>query len=398
MELPNRLELKYYLYNSTQSHGFVIPIVVEYMLFRGLTFSQLGTTGAVFMAGWALGEVPTGYVSDRIGRRNGLIISSVLTVAAILILGFGRTFLAFVGAFALWSVGVTFRSGAGDAWLYEVLDERLDTEDFTRIKGRGWAARLVVTALTSILGGWLAAMNWLYPFAANAILVGLSVPVILTVPPSDRFAASEAGTPSVQAILLVIREQFTTPPLRGFIIYMALFFALVEVVTEYVQPVSTSLGVPVAALGWLYAGFSLIAAGGGYVAPTVRDHISERRWFVVGPLAVAVLLVAVAKVPVLALPAFFVLRAVRSVTTTLRSQFLNDHMGSVGRATAFSAASMMFALAAAVSRQVGGVVAELTSPLTMFGLFSAVFIAVTLFLLRVDPPIPAEVTSESAPG
>ena len=395
MRLPDRLVVKYYLYNATQSHGFVIPIAVEYMLFRGLTFSQLGTTGAVFMAGWALGEVPTGYVSDRIGRRNSLVVSSVLTVAAILTLGFGRTFFAFVVAFVLWSIGVTFRSGAGDAWLYEALDERFDTADYTQIKGRGWAARLVVTALASVLGGWLAAMNWFYPFAANAVLVGVSIPVILTLPPAGRFATGEAETPSVRVVLLVIREQFTVSPLRGFIIYMALFFALVEVVMEYVQPVSTSLGVPVAALGWLYAGFSLIAAGGGYVAPNVRTRIGERRWFVVGPLAVAVLLVAVATVPMLALPIFFILRGVRSITTTLRSQFLNDHIGSVGRATVLSAASMVFALVAAISRQVGGVVADLTAPLTMFGLFSAVFIAITLVLLRVDPPVPAGVASES---
>lgn len=184
-------------------------------------------------------------------------------------------------------------------------------------------------------------------------------------------------------------------PLRGFIIYMALFFALVEVVMEYVQPVSTSLGVPVAALGWLYAGLSLIAAGGGYVAANVRDQIGERRWFVVGPLAVAVLLVAATTVPALALPVFFALRGVRSITTTLRSQFLNDHIESVGRATVLSAASMVFALAAAVFRQVGGVVADLTSPLAMFGLFSAVFIAATVFLLHVDPPVPSEAVSES---
>ena len=339
--------------------------------------------------------MPTGYISDRIGRRNSLIVSSALTVAAMLILGFGRTFLAFIIAFALWSMGVTFRSGAGAAWLYEALDERLDTEDYTQIKGRGWAVRLVVTALASVLGGWLAAMNWLYPFIANAVLVGTSVLVILALPPSSHFAAGEGETPSVQAVLLVIREQFMVRPLRGFIIYMALFFALAEVVMEYVQPVSTSLGVPVAALGWLYAGLSLIAAGGGYVAANVRDQIGERRWFVVGPLAVAVLLVAATTVPALALPVFFVLRGVRSITTTLRSQFLNDHIESVGRATVLSAASMVFALAAAVFRQVGGVVADLTSPLAMFGLFSAVFIAATVFLLHVDPPVPSEAVSES---
>jgi hypothetical protein len=32
MQLPDRLVLKYYLYTATRSHGFVIPVVVEYLL------------------------------------------------------------------------------------------------------------------------------------------------------------------------------------------------------------------------------------------------------------------------------------------------------------------------------------------------------------------------------
>lgn len=393
MRLPHLLVLKYYLYAATRSHGFVIPVVVEYLLQSGLSFTQVGTTEAVFMAGWTLGEVPTGYVSDRIGRRNALVVSKVLTMAALLTLGFGRTFEAFVAGYAVWSLGVTFRSGAGSAWLYEALETRLDTDKYTRVRGRGSAVQLSVTAVASVLGGWLAAMDWLYPFLANAALVAVGIPVLLALPAVGRDA--EEATPGAGEVLSVVRRQFTVPPLRGFVIYMALFFALTSVVETFVQPVSTDLGVPVAALGWLYAGFSLVAAGAGYVAGDVREQVGERTWFVAAPLGLALLLVATPFVPLLALPIFFVLRGTRSLTATLRGQYLNDHIGSGGRATVLSAASMVFALAAAVSRQVGGVVADLTAPLTMFGLFSGVFIAVTLVLLRVDPPVLPGIASES---
>ena len=393
MQPPDRLVLKYYLYTATRSHRFVIPVVVEYLLDSGLSFTQVDTTEAVFMAGWTLGEVPTGYVSDRIGRRNALVVSKVLTVAALLTLGFGQTFAAFIAGYAVWSLGVTFRSGAGLAWLYGALEARLDMDEYTRVKGRGSAVQLSVTAVASVLGGWLAATDWLYPFLANTALVAVGIPVLLALPVVGREA--EEATPGAGEMLSVIREQFTAPPLRGFVVYMAPFFALTSVVETFVQPVSTDLGVPVAALGWLYAGFSLIAAGAGYVAGDVRERVVERTWFITAPLSLALLLVATPFVPLLALPIFFVLRGVRSLTTTLRGQYLNDRIGSVGRATTLSAASMVFALAAAVSRQVGGVVADLSPPLTMFGFSSGVFITATLVLLLVDPPVPAGVASES---
>jgi MFS family permease len=252
------------------------------------------------MAGWTLGEVPTGYVSDRIGRRNALVVSKGLTVAALLTLGFGQTFAAFVAGYAVWSLGVTFRSGAGSAWLYEVLEERLNTDEYTRVKARGSAVQLSVTAVSSVLGGWLAATDWLSPFLANTALVAVGIPVLLALPVVGREA--EEATSGAGEMLSVIRDQFTAPPLRGFVVYMGLFFALTSVVETFVQPVSTNIGVPVAALGWLYAGFSLVAAGAGYVAGDVRERVGERTWFLTAPLGLALLLVATPFVPLLALP------------------------------------------------------------------------------------------------
>jgi MFS family permease len=393
MGFTDRFVPRYYLYTATRSHGFVVPVTVQYLLDSGLTFTQVGTAEAVFMAAWTLGEVPTGYVSDRIGRLNALVLSKVLTVIALLTLGFGRTFPAFVVGYAAWSLGVTFRSGSGSAWLYETLERRFDAREYTRIRGRGSAVQLSVTAVGSVLGGWLAATDWLYPFLANAALVAAGIPVLLTFEAADRDAGEAA--PGAGEVLSVVRERFTTPELRGFVAFMALFFALTSVVETFVQPVSTALGVPVSGLGWLYAGFSLTAAGASYVAGDVRERIGERTWFVVAPVGLALLLVATPFVPLLALPVFFVLRATRSLTTALRGQYLNDRVGSVGRASVLSAASMVFALAAAVARQVGGAVADWTGPLPMYGLFGGAFVGATLLLFTVAEPVPAASASDS---
>jgi MFS family permease len=209
MRFGDRFVARYYLYTATKSHGFVVPVAVQYLLDSGLTFTQVGTVEAVFMAAWTLGEVPTGYVGDRIGRLNALVASKLLTVTALLTLGFGRTFPAFVAGYALWSLGVTFRSGAGSAWLYEALEARFDTREYTRIRGRGSAVQLSVTAVGSVLGGWLAATDWLYPFLANAALVTAGIPVLVTFGTDDRDA--DGATPGTGEVLSVVRERFTTP-------------------------------------------------------------------------------------------------------------------------------------------------------------------------------------------
>lgn len=128
-----------------------------------------------------------------------------------------------------------------------------------------------------------------------------------------------------------------------------------------------------------------MAKGASYVAGDVSERIGERIWFIASPLGVALVLVVTPFVPLLALPFFFVFRGIRSLMTILRSLYLNDHIRPGGRATVLSAASMVFTVAVAVSREVGGVIGVLTAPLTMFGLYGGVFIVAVLILLGVIP-------------
>jgi MFS family permease len=96
------IALKYYLYSVTLSHGFVVAIGVQYLRFQGLSFTQIGTIQAVFMASLVLGEVPTGYIGDRIGRRNSLLVGSLLAAFSMALVGAGSTFLVFALAHGIW--------------------------------------------------------------------------------------------------------------------------------------------------------------------------------------------------------------------------------------------------------------------------------------------------------
>jgi MFS family permease len=392
---PDGIILKYYLYSITLSHGFVIPISIVYLQVRGLSFTEIGTVQAIFMAGWVGGEIPAGYVSDRIGRRNSLIIASTLTPLALVTLALGRSFLVFTLGFIIWAFGVAFRSGASSAWLYDMLTERLDEEEYSRVKGKGWSIRQMTTAVASILGSYLATIAWWSPFVANALLVASGIGLLITFPQSRRFT-NESGEGEEQLTIVdalpLIRERFTQPPLRSFVIYMALFFGLVDIAILFIQPISINLGVPVAYLGWLYAGFSLVSAGAGYVAGDVKEIVGLRRWLFIAPPVVAGLFVIAVPVSLAVIPVFFVMRGVRSITTTLRSQYLNDQIDSIGRATLLSAASMVFALTAAVTRLIGGIVADFTSPILMLGLFGVLFIGGMFSLSLWESPVPSRTT------
>lgn len=127
---------RYYLYRATLSVGFITPVFTLFIL-RSLSFTQVGALSALYSVLSVAGEVPTGYVGDRLGRRASLLLSVVFTVASLAGFVVADGFLWYAVLYALWAIALTFRSGSMDAWLYDTLDERLDAERFSHVRGRG---------------------------------------------------------------------------------------------------------------------------------------------------------------------------------------------------------------------------------------------------------------------
>jgi MFS family permease len=388
---PPPVILKFYLYKATLSQGFIVPIIAEYVLWRGLSFSELGALGGVFMVTWVAMEIPTGYVGDRFGRKRLLTYSSAGTAGIVLALAWLDSFGPFVLAYVGWAIAVSFRSGVGSAWLYSLLEARLDEDDYARVTGRGSAVFLTVGAATAIAGAWLASVDWRYPFLANAALLALGVAVLWTMPANRQFDGETAdgggaGALSPRETLAGVWHVVVRSPLRWFVLYTAVLFAFVEVAATFTQPVSTDLGVAIHDLGWLYAGFNLVAAAATALSGHVKERVGIEVYFLAVPFVVGAVFAAIAVVPLLAIPAFFLSRAVTRLSAPLKQQYLNDRIGSAGRATILSAATMTASLAAGLSRLLGGTVADAVGPVSMLVIFAIVLVVLSLAILGVGSP------------
>jgi len=377
---PGPLVAKYYAYQATATFGFFWPIFTVFLLSRDLSYTQIALLGSLSAGVGVLGELPTGYVGDRVGRRNGLLLGAVLRATSVYGLAVVDSFPGFVAVYAVWAVGGAFASGAGDAWLYDVLAPRLDASEYTRVRGRGGAVNMAVSAVTMLGAGALYAVDPTLPFWVGGTVNAAGVPVLLAMPRVDRGtsdAASDAGVAAddatdadaarlgVRAAAGVVRAQLLTPPVRSVVVGAALFFGVVGAVDSYIQPVAVRrVGLSEPALGPFYAGFSLVAAVASDNADRVEAAVGRTTTLAVVPLAVGVVLVAPALLlPVVAMPAFVAMKAAREVVAPVASGYLNDHVDSVGRATVLSAAAMCYGVARFVVKPLAGVVADAFGPL-----------------------------------
>ncbi|ELY81957.1 putative sugar transporter [Natrinema gari JCM 14663] len=381
---------RYYLYRATMSQGFIAPVIIEYVRHRGLSYSAIGLLTALFTLTTLLGEVPAGYLGDRLGRRSMLVAGSSLTIVAMLTFGVSGTFAGFLVAYVVWAVGIVFRSGVASAWLYDRLTRAEAADAFTAVQGRAKALKLAVSAGTALLGAWMATINWVYPFLGNAGLYLCSIVAVfgLSTSGGDRSDA-EAFTP-VDA-LPVVREFLSVRGLRSFVVYSGLFTAYLGLVATFTQPIATGIGIDISQLGWLYAGFSLVSAVVTFFSGAIERIVGIRWWFVSAPLCVGVLFVVAPLSPLVALLALFACRVARNVSKPLQEQYLNAHADSIGRATILSTVVMISMGFMIGFRALGGLIADVTSPITMIAITTVVMLAGLWLLVVVESPVPKDV-------
>ena len=123
----------------------------------------------IYYLSFAVFELPTGLISDRLGNRFALIISSFLMFVANLFPVFSYSPLVFLIHFLTVSLSRSFFSGASQAWLYNELKTIDKTEDFKTIEGNARSYSLLSRTIAWALGGYIIQIDSHLIYAATAI-------------------------------------------------------------------------------------------------------------------------------------------------------------------------------------------------------------------------------------
>ncbi|RZV12070.1 MFS transporter [Natrinema hispanicum] len=397
--LPSSSVLKYYLYKSTKAVEFYRPIMYLFFLAQGLTFTQIAILEAIYNLTTLLGEIPTGYVGDRVGRRNSLLIGTALISLTLLGIGLSSSFGALVALYVCWSTGYNFRSGSEDAWLYDTLTDDLSEDEFAHVRGRGESVSLAIGAGAAIIGGYLGSIDLSYPWFVAATVTAIGVFVLLTIDEPETYEQADTTDLSFRRTLSMIRRTVSQRNIRAFVLYYYVLYAAVTyLVFVFLQPIFETVvldfGVSQAQvkslLGWFYAAYSLFGAGLSYYTGAIRDRLGLRLWFLGLPFVVGGALVGMYFVPVLALPTFLLVRGLSDVTRSFASQYINDHLETMGRATVLSAMAMISGLAVIPFQLGSGIISDIVTPLFALAVAGVILITSSTGILLWETPIERE--------
>ena len=101
--------------------GLQMTVMVLLMSERGLGLAEIGLVTMVFSAVTVSLELPTGGLSDVVGRRVVLAVSAAFTVVALVLMSVSTTFWMFLASGVLKGVARALSSGPATSWYVDTL-------------------------------------------------------------------------------------------------------------------------------------------------------------------------------------------------------------------------------------------------------------------------------------
>ena len=356
---------RYFVYTALKGFGFGL-LGAMWVIFltqqRGLSLAQASLVDVMFFVAAAFGEVPTGIVADRFGRKISLIAGSALLSVGILGWTFAPTLPFIMLSYFGMGVGFTFLSGAEDALFYESVQLAGRADDYTRLVGRAGAVMLGALAMGSAASGLLASINLVAPMLVCGLSLLVMLGVVLTLKePQTKAQSNGTARRSFDSIL---RQSLTLMRARPTLLYPMIYLALVPIasfITEtlFLQPQAQLLGVSLTGIGLLVMAAQLTDMLGSNWSDRLRARFGEGRLITIAPaiiLASLIVLAVFQKLPVL-----IFIAVIGFFTSVIRPILLNQIQNEVSdevRATIISMNSLMNTVIAAISQPTLGFVAD----------------------------------------
>jgi MFS family permease len=114
-------------------------------------------------------EVPSGYMSDKLGRKLTLLAAAFSGVGATVLLVLGEGFTQFALANVLLGAAAAFASGTDTSLLFESLKAEGREKEIETAELRAWRFSFIALALSALTGGALALYDDILPYVGTAI-------------------------------------------------------------------------------------------------------------------------------------------------------------------------------------------------------------------------------------
>ena len=179
-------------------------------------------------------EVPSGYLSDRFGRRWMLLLAAGLISVSCLIFFFSHSFTSFAFAKILMAAGFSLKSGTDTSFYYDSHKALGREGEFGDAEARVSSLNFRGAGGAALIGGFMGMFDLAIPFVLSSIAAIIAMGMMATC--TEPTHSSERSHDPFGTQLVGVLKQLTDPSLRWLMGVAILSIVLVHVPYQVYQP------------------------------------------------------------------------------------------------------------------------------------------------------------------
>ncbi len=240
-----QLNIQLYPWFRAASDGHAWITVFFLYMSQSMSLDQVIQLSVVYYLSAFVLEVPSGYFSDRFGRRTTLLIAASALVVSYCCFIIGAGFWWFATGQFLLAAGIAMQSGTDTAFHYDSLKVLGRESEYAQREANAEQWGLIMLAVATLSGGVLGLIDLrlAYVFSlCSAITMGAMVWLFVEPVHADETTALPQ---SFTTVVLSCFARLRDPILGWIFLIVIVLYALAHIVYEFYQPYITLLQLPV---------------------------------------------------------------------------------------------------------------------------------------------------------
>lgn len=375
----------------------VVSVFVPLLSSMNFTMTEFFLIQSCFSLAVVVVEIPSGYFADLYGRKNTLIIASILSGIGFSYLYFAKELWQFYIYEVIIGTSMAMATGTDFAILYDSVNEDLKNPNnnskqldpkYIGKETAFWASSfqsgaMLGEAMSAFIGGVLAFYNMNYNLIATGIAgwFPFFATIFLTEPKIKRMSTDS----HYNNFKMIIREMFYNSKLLRLLLLNFLIWSIATLSAVWlIQKYWTDHKISLFYIGCLWSLLSLISFGFSRFAFEIEKFIGLKNSLLISSLFI---ISAYMLLPFVgfATSIFFVsfIYMARGVQSVVYREELNMRLGEEIRATANSVFSLLFRLVFMVLGPLMGAFIDLNGVKYLFPILGLVFLI--LFFVSLLP-------------
>lgn len=234
---------KYAVHLITNKRTFMSILGVYLLTVPGTTPKTIGLMLLIGNLSGFLFEVPSGYISDKIGHKNALVIARVFLLVSSVFFLVGDKISFFILGAAFFNLGLAFESGTAAAFMHETLRGLGRESEYSKVMGRLSSIGFAVPIALIMVIPFLVEISFKLPFAVAVLIdvAGLLVVASLVSPEQTKEEIQEIGA---QNFRQVMREGWRFGFFK-YAIFTAFISGIVTASSNFKDVYQAALGIPI---------------------------------------------------------------------------------------------------------------------------------------------------------